>query len=173
MNVSIRPVQSPDDIHIVAVLAHEIWTQHFTPIIGAPQVAYMLKKFQSEEVIRAQLSDGCRYFLAEAEERAVGYTGIIPDYPHKKMMISKLYVRDEMRGKGAGAALIKYVEQECTANGLTRLWLTVNRFNESAIGWYRRHGFSVINEVKKDIGCGFFMDDYIMEKNILSHPPPG
>ncbi|MBN1759111.1 MAG: GNAT family N-acetyltransferase [Chitinispirillaceae bacterium] len=132
----------------------------------------MLKKFQSEEVIRSQLSDGWRYFLAEIQEKTVGYTGIIPDYLHEKMMISKLYVTEVMRGKGAGEALIRYVEQESAVNGLTRLWLTVNRFNVSAIEWYVHHGFSVIDEAKKDIGGGFFMDDYIMEKNILSHPPP-
>ena len=35
---------------------------------------------------------------------------------------------------------------------------------------YERRGFNTIDEVKKDIGGGFYMDDYIMEK-ILSPQP--
>ena len=50
--------------------------------------------------------------------------------------------------------------------GLSSLWLTVNRYNTHTISWYKYHGFEIIDEVKKDIGEGFFMDDYIIEKSI-------
>jgi hypothetical protein len=42
----------------------------------------------------------------------------------------------------------------------------VNKRNASAIAAYRKHGFDVRESVVKDIGGGFVMDDYIMEKRL-------
>jgi ribosomal protein S18 acetylase RimI-like enzyme len=42
--------------------------------------------------------------------------------------------------------------------------LGVNKSNEKALRAYRRNGYAVREAVKKDIGGGFFMDDFIMEK---------
>jgi len=44
--------------------------------------------------------------------------------------------------------------------------LGVNRFNEKAIRAYRRNGFAIREELKTDIGGGFVMDDFIMEKGL-------
>ena len=35
----------------ISALAGEIWREHYTPIIGAEQVEYMLAKFQTAERI--------------------------------------------------------------------------------------------------------------------------
>jgi len=50
-------------VDAVAVLADEIWREHFTPIIGTAQVEYMLAKFQSAERIFADITEnGYVYF---------------------------------------------------------------------------------------------------------------
>ena len=45
-------------------------------------------------------------------------------------------------------------------------WLTlaVNKNNASAIAAYLKHGFRIAEAVTKDIGGGFVMDDYVMER---------
>jgi len=48
--------------------------------------------------------------------------------------------------------------------GFSSIWLTVNKFNDDTLAWYKRRGFMAVGNVKKDIGDGFFMDDYLMEK---------
>ena len=45
--IAFVPVETPEQISELCSLAAEIWRQHFTPIIGADQVEYMLEKFQS------------------------------------------------------------------------------------------------------------------------------
>ena len=145
-----------EEVAPVAELAGEIWREHFTPIIGADQVAYMLDKFQSAEAISAQLESGTEYYLASVDG--------IRDEPNNKLMISKLYVRRDLRGTGVGSGLLRFIESECEKRNLTTLWLTVNRFNDGPIQWYLRKGFEKVDEVKKDIGGGFFMDDFILEK---------
>ena len=47
---------------------------------------------------------------------------------------------------------------------LAALYLTVNKHNELGIRAYRAKGFETIDAVETDIGEGFVMDDYIMEK---------
>lgn len=164
LSVEIARVSTDDDIDCVATLATDIWTEHFTPIIGASQVKYMLKKFQRSDVIKSQITSGAEYYLAKVENESVGYIGLIPDLDARKMMLSKIYLKSSTRGKGVGKALLDYVEDKCVLENFSSLWLTVNKFNDGPITWYKRSGFFVIEEVKKDIGGGFFMDDYIMEK---------
>lgn len=166
MTVTITKVTTKDEIGTISALAREIWTQHFTPIIGASQVDYMLTRFQGAAVISSQIADGWEYYLIRSQQDWVGYTGLVPDRENGRMMISKIYLLDRARGKGLGKALLEFIEDKSMAGGCPTLWLTVNRFNEGPIAWYKRRGFEIVDEVKKDIGNGFFMDDLIMEKRI-------
>ena len=54
----------------------------------------------------------------------------------------------------------------CRESGLTAIYLTVNRHNTHAYEVYLHSGFSVIDEEVNDIGCGFVMDDYIMQAEV-------
>ncbi|MEJ2214913.1 MAG: GNAT family N-acetyltransferase [Gammaproteobacteria bacterium] len=164
MTVDITPVQTQEDIDVVAALAEEIWTSHYTSIIGKSQVEYMLGKFQSRQAITSQISDGQEYYLVSDEIQPAGYTAIVPDSDNNKMKISKLYTLSSVRGKGLGQALLRYIENKCKSENIPMLWLTVNKYNHEAISWYQHHGFSIKEKIKIDIGEGFFMDDYIMEK---------
>ena len=66
---------------------------------------------------------------------------------------------------GAGKALLQRVEKESKNLGATKLQLNVNRHN-IAKTFYERNGFAVIEEADIDIGYGYFMNDYIMEKDL-------
>ena len=164
MNIEITRVITPDDIDTIVGLAREIWQQHFTPIIGAEQVEYMLEKFQSEKAISSQIYEGGFYYRANVDNESIGYVGIIPELNTDKLMLSKIYVKQSKRGIGVGKNLLAMVERQCLTMGKGVIWLTVNRYNDETISWYKYHGFEVVDEVKKDIGGGFFMDDYIMAK---------
>jgi len=58
------------------------------------------------------------------------------------------------------------MEQQCTQKKLGKIWLTVNRNNDSSIKTYENLGFTITTTKVADIGAGFVMDDYIMEKSI-------
>jgi len=168
MSSSISRVSSDADINAVVNLAGEIWRQHFTPIIGSAQVEYMLDRFQSFPAICSQMKSGAEYYLAAIDGRHVAYTGVVPDRSRGSMMISKIYVRLDARGAGVGSGLLDFIESACVTRKLDTLWLTVNRFNSGPVEWYRRNGFVIVDEVKKDIGGGYYMDDFIMEKRVVA-----
>mgnify|MGYP001484347830 CR=1 FL=1 len=162
--MAIIPVTSPSDIKTTAQLAHKIWNQHYVPIIGQEQVDYMLEKIQSEEAIAHQISNGYSYFLLFYNGLPCGYLALVPDTAEAKMMLSKIYVDADFRGLHLGEQLLGTAIAETQKICFKTLWLTVNRYNANSINWYQKHGFNIVKEVKIDIGNGFVMDDYVMEK---------
>ncbi|MFY9279653.1 MAG: GNAT family N-acetyltransferase, partial [Caldicoprobacterales bacterium] len=72
----------------------------------------------------------------------------------------------DFRGQGIGKQCLSYMEDICRTHGLNRIWLTVNKYNDNSIKAYERFGFKKIEELVQDIGNGFVMDDYKMEKRL-------
>jgi ribosomal protein S18 acetylase RimI-like enzyme len=158
-NPRITPVLSDQDITKTAALAKEIWTEHYTPIIGSEQVSYMLAKFQSQEAIAQQIKDGYQYFRISSLEE-YGYLSI--QVEDKQLFISKIYVKAAARGRGLGKRLMQLSITIAKENSLTGLRLTVNKHNLHSIAAYEKMGFTKKREVVFDIGDGYVMDDYEM-----------
>jgi GNAT superfamily N-acetyltransferase len=163
---TIQPVRDARGIAMVARLADEIWREHYPPIIGTSQVNYMLERFQSEEAIAAQMAAGCRYFLIVHRARPVGYVACEPESEAGRLFLSKLYVRRDERRRGLARAALGFLEALCRREGLGRIALTVNRHNAGSIRTYEQLGFHRAGTQVKDIGGGFAMDDYVMEKEV-------
>ena len=83
-----------------------------------------------------------------------------------RFFISKSYRLKEHRGEGLCSATIRFYERLARERGLDALYLTVNKRNEMAIRAYKAKGFEVIDAAETDIGDGYIMDDYIMEKKL-------
>ena len=163
----IKQVTSSQDIKTVAQLAHDIWTQHYVPIIGKDQVDYMLDKFQDAEAIKHQIETGYEYFLIYHEEIPSGYLALVPDVNEKRMMISKIYVDSRFRGLNLGSKFLDFSIEKARNGTFNSIWLTVNKNNTKSIEWYQSKGFSIKENIEIDIGNGFVMDDYLMEMPLL------
>jgi GNAT superfamily N-acetyltransferase len=159
-------VRDAEAIRTVVDLAREIWTEHYVPLIGPDQVEYMLARFQSEEAVEGQIREGHRYFLIRAEGKAAGYLAVVPDSATGRMLLSKIYVLKAMRGKGLGRAGVAYAEGLCRDAGHRILWLRVNRNNLGSVQAYEQMGFEKTGLLVSEIGNGFVMDDFQMEKRI-------
>ncbi len=158
------PVSTEEQAETVELLAREIWTEHYTPIIGGEQVAYMLERFQSVPAIMQQIGLGILYFLIKADEKFVGYIAVHPR--SDELFLSKIYVRADQRGRGYGKKAVQFAETLAKARRLKKIVLTVNKNNVDSIRAYEKMGFKNTEALVQDIGSGFAMDDYKMEKNI-------
>lgn len=163
-SVQFIAVKTAEDVSAMCSLAEEIWREHFTPIIGKEQVAYMLTKFQSPRAVAEQIQIGYEYYFSQVEGKNIGYIGIHRE--NEALFLSKLYVHKSERGKGYARCAIQFLIDICRQDGLKKIWLTVNKFNADTIAIYKKMGFVITREQKADIGSGFFMDDYIMEKPV-------
>ena len=51
-------------------------------------------------------------------------------------------------------------------SGKSVISLTVNKHNSNSIEAYKKMGFEIIRPMVTDIGSGYVMDDYYMEKKL-------
>jgi ribosomal protein S18 acetylase RimI-like enzyme len=82
-----------------------------------------------------------------------------------KTKIHKIYILPETQGKGIGKKLLDYIVEKAKENRNTILSLNVNRYN-SAYEFYVKIGFEKKGEEDINIGNGYLMEDYIMEKQL-------
>ena len=52
------------------------------------------------------------------------------------------------------------------ARGLSKIWLTVNKYNDGSIAAYEALGMKRVRDQVADIGGGFVMDDYVYEIDV-------
>jgi GNAT superfamily N-acetyltransferase len=156
----------------MAALAARIWHDHYAPIIGAAQIEYMLKQRYAPAVVRAELGrSGVWWDKLTVGDELCGFSSYLLAAEPATVKLDKLYVRTRCQRRGYGGMLIARAVDEARRQGCTRLVLAVNKKNASAIGAYLKHGFRVADAVVKDIGGGFVMDDYLMEKAIAPTLP--
>ncbi|MET0987900.1 MAG: GNAT family N-acetyltransferase [Steroidobacteraceae bacterium] len=165
MTLRFIPVRNQDQLAQVARMAHEIWYEYYVSLVGRAQVDYMVDRFQSVPAMQLQLAEGYEYFLIErsTDAIAVGYLAVLPEVSAKALFLSKLYVYSTARGTGAGRQALIFVDVLARERGLQRVWLTVHKRNPSRFV-YERLGYATTASIVTDIGGGFVMDDYRMEK---------
>ena len=166
MPVTLDPLTEAD-FATVASLGETIWRDHYIGMITAEQVEYMLAGRYTSEKLRAYLGAPDRWLkLLRVEGRLVGYTSWSLGPTPREMKLEQLYLLAEMKGQGLGGLMLRAVEDDARARGCASVWLTVNKGNAGSIAVYKKAGFTVREEAVFDIGNGFVMDDYVMEKRL-------
>lgn len=153
-----------EEIAIISDLAEQIWPQTYSAYISEEQLRFMLDKMYNKGELLSQLQNGHTFIIASENGKDVGFAGFSIIDPRKKTYkLHKLYVLPEMHGKGVGKILINEVVNLALHEGGKSLQLNVNR-NNNAKDFYLKAGFNIKETVDLDIGNGFFMNDYIMER---------
>ena len=151
-----------EDINTIGFLAQQIWPTAYSDILSKDQLQYMLKLLYSPDALKNQMVQHHIFLLAELNEEPVGFASYSPteNFAYK---LHKLYVLPSLQGRGVGKALVDFILEEIIISGAQRLQLNVNR-NNAAKHFYEKLGFKVIREDDIDIGNGYWMNDYVMEK---------
>jgi GNAT superfamily N-acetyltransferase len=156
-----------DDIPLIRDLCDKIWPQTYASILSQDKIDYMLEYMYSAASLQKQMENGSQFVLVYKGDEPVGYAA----YLHKGNYIYKLdkiYVLLSQQGKGAGRFILDYVIDEIRKKEATALQLQVHRENK-ARNFYEKMGFVIIEEKDFDIGEGFFMNDYVMEKKLATN----
>jgi ribosomal protein S18 acetylase RimI-like enzyme len=161
---NIRTASKPD-IPLIRELTYKVWPQTYATILSKAQIDYMLEMMYSEASLEQQMESGCNFLVVYDNEEAVGFASYqcVGDCVYK---LHKIYVLPSQQGKGTGRFLLDYILKEIKQQGAVSLQLQVNRYNK-AKDFYEKLGFTVIEEADFDIGNGFFMNDYLMEKKLI------
>ncbi len=178
MKIEIRKA-TIDDIVIIQGLAEIAFRETYGPILSGEQIEYMMEWMYSEESLRSQMVEKENvFFILSADGSDAGYLSVERHKsPPADLMgsvvfnLQKLYVLPDYQGIGCGSALLSFAEEQM------RLWagtssricyeLNVNRHNP-AVSFYQRHGLRIVREGDFAIGNGFYMNDFIMRKELSS-----
>ena len=165
MKTSFVTLDTPESLQIVRDIAHEVWPKTFAPILPPEQIPYMMNMMYAPEVMERELGEGYHFAALLVDGVPSGYISWSP-YHGDTAKLHKVYLLTSCHGKGFGRMLLDYASDVCRAAGFKQLRLNVNKHNERAISVYLKNGFETVESVKNDIGSGFYMDDYVMEKRI-------
>lgn len=155
------------DLPIIRTIAHQTWPSTFGEILSPAQISYMLEMMYSLDALTNQIKNKNHVFLLAQDletKEYFGYASYEFDYKGQaKTKIHKIYLLPASQDKGVGRLLIDKVAELATNHANPALVLNVNRYNK-AIQFYERMGFTVVDTETIDIGDGFLMEDFVMEK---------
>jgi len=154
-------VRDKKQIITVAQLAQEIWEEYYPTIITQEQIHYMINTFQSPEAIENQIQEGMQYYLAISNEDEIGYLAYAAE-KDCSLFLSKIYIKRNFRNRGKGREMFAFILGQAQKQKLKTVRLTVNKNNSASVEKYLKMGFSITDSVVKNIGNGFYMDDYVM-----------
>ena len=165
--MEIKICEQEDQIIALATCAKAIWNEYFVSLLSQEQIDYMVEQFLSAPVLtKAICKDGYTYFLAYDNNEIIGFCGVQPQA--KRLFLSKLYLKKQMRGKGLSSLLLQEAICFAKQKGCEEIYLTCNKYNTQSLDIYRHKGFSIIDQAISDIGHGFVMDDYILSLPLLT-----
>lgn len=153
------------DIPLIRELTFRVWPQTYASILTQEQIDYMLEMMYSESSLQKQIEkDGCQFIIVYEDGNPVGFASYNEEET-QRWKLNKIYILQNQQGKGTGKYVINYILEEIKSQNATSLFLQVNQYN-TAKAFYERLGFIETDFINLDIGNGFFMNDYIMEKKL-------
>ena len=151
----------------IRAIAKEVWPLAYGAILSQEQLDYMMEMMYSVSSLQKQGNEkGTHFILATENEIPVGFASYEFNCNRtSKTKIHKIYILSNQQRKGIGRIVINYINNQAQQNNQEALILNVNKKN-IAIRFYERIGFTIRYEEVIDIGNGYVMDDFVMEKSI-------
>jgi ribosomal protein S18 acetylase RimI-like enzyme len=154
------------DLPLIRQLAEQTFHITYLPLQPKEKVDYLFGLMYNPTSLADQMKNGQRFILAKDE---MGYQGFASYEINCKKIgltkIHKIYILPTVQGKGVGKKLINAIAEIAYQNKNQTLSLNVYRKNP-AIEFYEKLGFKKVEEIDINVGNGFTMNDYVMEKNM-------
>ncbi len=164
--VEFRELTTPESLQLIRDIAAEIWPATFAGILSGEQIKYMMQMMYAPEVMAKELQNGYHFETVCIDGVPGGYLSYSAYTIPGTAKLHKVYLLTQYHRRGIGSQMLDHAAETVKAAGFSRLRLNVNKNNARAIKAYLRNGFTQIEAVKIDIGNGFFMDDFVMEKTL-------
>lgn len=164
---TLKPI-APEESEKLIRLAEEIWLPAFAPYFDGEKLKALFTGMYHPDLIRRQLTEPKHeyrfIFCSAAAEYPDGYCATLNE--GEAVRIDKVYVRENLRGRGVGSAVMHILLADASAAGKSEASLRVNRQNTAAIRLYRRMGFSIVAEEDFPGPDGHIYNDFVMLKKL-------
>ena len=154
-----------EDINTIRELTFKVWPQTYSAIIDKNQIDYMLDMMYSEAALEEQMLDHEHSFIIIYDDILPAAFASYGPLENSTWKLHKIYILPDQHGKGIGRFMSDHIMEDIRVKGAHSLILNVNRQNKARY-FYEKLGFNIIGEEDIDIGSGYFMNDYVMEKKL-------
>jgi putative acetyltransferase len=137
MNFSIRPIKQADDPRMAQII------RTVMPQFGAVGDGFAINDPEVDWMSRAYAEPRCSYFVVERNGQVMGGGGVAPliDGDEDLCELRKMYFLPELRGMGAGTALMQLCLDAARRHGFRRCYLETLKGMDAAMKLYERSGF--------------------------------
>ena len=162
---TIRPA-GPDDVAALSLVGGATFLESFAGMIQGKAIVEHCARQHSGQAYRAYIDKGAQIWIAETQTGApIGYAMLTaPDLPGAgagDIELKRIYLLSRFHSGGLGAALMQTAITGSV--GFERLVLGAAHDNARANAFYRKHGFTQINERRFDVG-GTLYDDVVLAR---------
>ena len=154
------------DIPVIKEIAEKAWRPTYDHILTEQQTLYMLDLMYNSITLENQIKGNIAFFMVDLGQETVGYFAL-ENVSDQNVKLHKLYLDPTQKQKGFGRKIIQYIKDWALTNQKNSIILNVNK-NNSAVQFYQKVGFTILEEMILDIGEGYVMDDYIMQLHLGS-----
>lgn len=152
------------DAKLIEQLAEEIWRPHYATILQPEVIDYVLENFQRQDKITQQMTTGeLVYFIIKHNNEVAGYSAIALQID--SVLLSKIYVKQKYRGNGIASTMVSFIQNNYPDK--SEIYLYVAKANAGAVEAYKKLGFTIHDDIERDLGNGFVGYDYVMRKNTV------
>jgi putative acetyltransferase len=145
---SIRPIELRDEPAMAAII------RQVMPEFGASGPGFAINDAEVDSMCSSYRAARRAYFVVERAGGVLGGGGIAPldNGPAHICELRKMYFLPELRGCGAGEALMRQCLDAARALGYRQCYLETLTGMEAAQALYRKHGFQLIPAALGDTG---------------------
>lgn len=138
MSFTIRPITAADDAAVASII------RTVMPEFGADGAGFAIHDPEVSAMSAAYDRPGAAYFVVESEGRVLGGGGVAPldGGPEGTCELRKMYFLPELRGRGAGAAMMQACLERARELGFGQCYLETLRGMDAAQRLYERTGFT-------------------------------
>ena len=104
------------------------------------------------------LEDGCFNVFAWDGDEVVGHATLVPENGPESPYELAIFVLQSHQGSGIGTALIKSMLGYGAEQGISQVWLTVERWNRPAVGLYEKIGFETTDAESFELEMAIRLD---------------
>ena len=155
----IRPIAPGDDAAMASVI------RTVMPEFGAVGSGFAISDPEVDWISRAYSEPQCAYFVIERNGEVMGGGGVAPLTGGEPDVceLRKMYFLPEVRGMGAGAAMMTHCLSAARKLGFKRCYLETLRGMDAAMRLYERTGFHSIAGPMGATGHGGCNTFYLMD----------
>lgn len=157
MQIKVRKFR-PKDAEQCCMIAIENWVKALSRTYNKDVVWHYVRNYTPSKFIDHSMSGW--YIVVEKGNKICGFLSL-KFLKGNKVEIMRMFVKYELRGKGLGTEMIKYIESKLPKN-VKKIIVRSAELNET-IKFYEKSGFRKVNVGKTKIN-GNVINDIVMEK---------